>query len=383
MANPVNVGSIPGAPSSPPKTTTLKTLWGLCVVLLIATMVVGGTSLWAFQKVHRTVETVRSHTAPAILEVLATREALVKADRAAIGSFQSGEVKLSGPGLQHQNQLTLASQSLTQVAEHNAAAGNVGSQRIQLLEGLLGSYSGLIGQAHANFGTAVGTADLWYASHLLHAGDSPILSELDELLNDQNRALSDQVAVSSMTVATLLTWVVAVPIVVLFVLLVVTQTFLKRRFRRTANPCLLIATVVLIGLSIVIYIVFVSQHPLKSTQDTLDRVAREWKADTSAADAKGQQELGLLVMLECRQERGGCGPTVNQIDTNRESTDPTADENYDKRVAKWTRDVKEQTDTAAQHSGLWFLIPVAAALIAVLIPFGLVPRIEEYRYRPR
>jgi hypothetical protein len=383
MANPVNVGSTPDAPSSAPKTTTRKTLWGLCVVLLIATTVVFGTSLWVFQKVHRTVETVRSHTAPSILEVLATREALVKADRAAIDSFRSGQVKLSGPGLQHQNQLTLASQSLTKVAEHNAAAGNVGSQRIQLLEGLLESYSGLVGQAHAHFGTAVGTADLWSASHLLHAGDSPILPELDELLNDQTRALSDQVAVSSMTAVTLLTWVVAVPIVVLFVLLVVTQAFLKRRFRRATNPFLLIATVVLIGLSIVIYITFVSQHPLKNTQDTLGRVAREWKADTSAADAKGQHELGLLVMLECRQEKGGCGPTVNQLDTNRDATDSTADKNHDERVAKWARDVDEQTGTAAQHSSLWLLSPLATALIAVLIPFGLVPRIEEYRYRPR
>lgn len=363
-----------------PKTTTVKTLWGLCVVLLVTTLVVFGTSLWVFRKVHGIVDTVRTNTVPAILEVLAAQEALVKADGAAIGNFQSGEVKLSGPGLQHQNQLTFASQSLAQVAEHNAA-GQPGSRRIQLLEGLLESYSGLIGQAHAHFGTAVGTADLWAASRLLHTGDSSILGELDELMQDQTNALNDQIAKSSMTTGTLLVWVL--PIVFMFVLLGVTQVFLKRRFRRAVNPLLLLATVALVGLSIVTSLALVSQHRLETSRDTLDRVVREWKAATSAADAQGQRALGRLVTMECSQEKGGCGPTVNQFVTNLVPTDSTADEARDGRAAAWTSDVDEQTSPAVRNSRLWLLIPLAAALIAVLIPFGFWPRIEEYRYRPR
>src|SRR6185437_890203 len=228
-----------------PKSVTTTVLWALCVILVVATVVVFGTSLWTFRNVHRTVETVRINTAPAILEVRAAQEALVNANNAAISTFQSDEVRLSGPGLQHQNQFTFANQSLIQVAEHNVA-GPRGSQRIQLLEGLLESYSGSIGQAHAHFGTALGTADLWYASRLLH---DPILVELDELLEDQTYALNDQIGSSSMTIVTLLIW--TVPIVVLFVLLVMTQVYLKRRFRRAVNPLLLLATVVLIGFSIV------------------------------------------------------------------------------------------------------------------------------------
>ncbi len=380
MANPVTTDSTATAPSTAPKITTAKTLWVLCVVLLVATTVVFGTSLWVFRKVHGTVETVRTNTAPAILEVLAAQEALVKADSAAIGSFQSGEVKLSGPGLQHQNELTFASQSLAQVAEHNTA-GQPGSQRIQLLEGLLESYSGLIGQAHAHFGTAVGTADLWSASRLLHTGDSAILAELDELLKDQTNALNDQITKSSMTTGILL--VCVVPIVFLLVLLGVTQAFLKRRFRRAANPSLLLATVVLVGLSIVTSLAFFSQHRLESTRDTLDRVVREWKAATSATDAQGQRALGRLVTMECSQEKGGCGPTVNRFATNREPTGDTVEQDHDSRVAAWNSDVHNQTSPAAVNSRLWFLIPLTAAVIAVLIPFGLWPRIEEYRYRPR
>ena len=232
MANLVTADSRALAPPSAPKFTTVKTLWVLCMVLLVTTTVVFGTSLLVFRKVHSTVETVDTNTAPAILAVLAAQESLVKADSAAIRSFYSGEVNLNGPGLEHQNQLTFASQSLAQVAEHNSA-GPQGSQRIQLLEGLLESYSGLIGQAHAHFGTAIGTADLWSASRMLRTGDNSILAELDKLLKDQTSALNDEISTSSMTSVPLLVW--AAPIAVLFVLLGVTQVFLKRRFRRSES----------------------------------------------------------------------------------------------------------------------------------------------------
>lgn len=372
--------SADSAPSSAPESRTLKTLWALCVVLLVATVVVFGTSLWVFRMVHGTVETARTTTVPAILDVLAAREALVKADGAAIENFQSGEVRLSGPGLQHLNQLTFASQSLAKVAENNAA-GQGSSQRIQLLEGLLESYSGLIGQAHAHFGTATGTADLWSASRLLHAGDTPILHELDELLQDQKNALNDQIVKSAMTIGTLVVWVV--PIVVLFVLLGMTQVLLKRRFRRVINPLLLLATVVLVGLSIVTSLAVVSQHQLEASQHTLDRVVREWTETISAIDVQRQRALLRLVTSECNQEKGGCGPTINALATDFESTDNTADGASEERVDAWVSAVDEQTSPAASNSRLWFLIPLTSALIAVLISFGLWPRLAEYRHQEK
>lgn len=380
MASPAASESAAPTPSSAQQSTTVKTLWILCAVLLIATMVVLGTSLWAFGKVHGTVETVRTSTAPAILAVLATKEALVEADSAAISSFQNNEVNLSGPGLQHQNQLTFAGQSLAQVAERNAA-GQRGSQRIQLLEGLLESYSALIGYAHAHAGTAAGTADLWSASRLLHTGNGTIVDELDKLLNDQTHALNVQISSSSLTTGALLVWVI--PIFFLFVLLGVTQVFLKRRFHRAVNPMLLLAALVLAGLSIVTSLALVSQHRLENSRAILDRVAQEWTADISAAHEHGRLALRSLVMSKCSQEKGGCGTTVNSIVTSQEPTGGTLAEDHDARVITWTSDIDKQTNPAARNSRLWFLIPLAAALIAVLIPAGLWPRIEEYRYRPR
>lgn len=183
-----------------------------------------------------------------------------------------------------------------------------------------------------------------------------------------------------MTFRTLLVW--DLPIALLFALLGWTQIFLKRRFRRAVNPLLLLATLILVGLPIVTSLALVSQHRLESTRDILDGVAREWTADISGPDAQGQRALRGLVMIECGHEKGGCGPTVNLSVINRAVLDSSADA-HNKRVAKWTSDVNKQTGAAARNSRLWFLIPLTSALVAVLILFGLWPRIEEYRYRPR
>ncbi|MEO7195120.1 MAG: hypothetical protein ABIZ05_09895 [Pseudonocardiaceae bacterium] len=382
-----NLVTSAATPPTTPKTTTGKTLWILCVLLLIATVVVGSTSWLVFQKVYGTVDTVRDTTAPAILDVIAARDALVQADSAAIDSFQSGEVTLSGPGLEYQNQLTSASQHLVQAAERSAAgnssATSSGSQPIQLLEALLESYSSLIGQADAHTGTPLlGTTDLWSASHLLHAGDSPILTEFNNLMDDQTSALNDQVAASSMTTESLLQWVV--PIVLIFALLVVTQVFLRRRFRRAINPWLLLATAALIGLSIVTSLAIASQHQLENSRDTLNEVVRLSRDQPSSADVRGQQELGELMEKECAGANGGCGPTVNKFVAEHKSTDNTTPEISDGRITTLNKGFDNSIMNAGENVNWKYFIPILTGLIFfVFIPFGLWPRIEEYRYRPR
>jgi hypothetical protein len=382
MANRVAADSPAAAPPMAPKTSTGKTLWVLGVLLLITTVVVGGTSWWVFQTVHSTVETVRNTTAPAIRDVLAAREAIVEADSAAVDSFRSDEVKLTGPGQQYQNQLTAASQRLVQVAERNAA--DKGSQDIQLLEAELESYSGLIGQAQEHVGTAVGIADLWSASHLLHAGDSPILIGLNNLVMDQTKALNDQITASSMTPKNLLRWVI--PIVLLFLLFFATQEFLRRRFRRAVNLPLLFATVALIGLSVVTSLTVVSQHQLEQSRDALNEVVRlwqNWQEQPSAADAQGQRALGELMEKECGRANSGCGPTVDQFVSDHQPTGSTAEEAPDKRLDKLKGEFDEHINSAGEHpEGKWFIL-ILTSLIILLILAGLLPRIEEYRYRPR
>lgn len=387
MANLVTADAAAATPPTTPKTTTGKTLWILCVLLLIVTVVVGGTSWWVFQKVYGTVDTVRDTTAPAILDVIETRDALVQADSAAIDSFQSGEVTLSGPGLEYQNRLTSASQHLVQAAERsatgNSSATSSSNQRIQLLEALLESYSSLIGQADAHTRTPLlGTTDLWSASQLLHAGDSPILTELNNLMDDQTSVLNDQVAASSMTTENLLQWVV--PIILLFTLLVVTQVFLRHRLRRAINPWLLLATAALIGLSIVTSLTIASQHQLENSRDTLNEVVRLSRDQPSSADVRGQQELGELMEKECAGANGGCGPTVSKFVAEHKSTDNTTPEISDGRITTLNKGFGNSIMNAGENVNWRYFIPILTGLIFfVFIPFGLWTRIEEYRYRPR
>jgi hypothetical protein len=370
------------AQSTAPKTTTRRVLWSLCILLMVATTAVCATSWWVFDNVHKTVATVQSTTAPAIREVLDARSALAKADSTAVDSFRSGEAKLRGP-VQYQNQLTLASQRLVQVAEHNAAGQ--GSQRVQLLQALLESYSELVIQAHAHVGTAVGNADLWSASHLLHAGDSPILQELDNLLEDHTRALDRQIAATSMTTQNIVTWVMQIALLwVLLALLIAAQIFLRRRFRRAWNPWLILATVAWLGLSVMTYLVVLDQYQLEESRKALTDTLQLWEEQTSAVDARGQQELRELMRNECGQDNAGCGPTVERFISSPQPVGDTTRGVPDELLAKRFEQFDNGIDKAAQDASLEFLIPVQAGLIFfVLIPSAFWPRIEEYRYRSK
>lgn len=353
-----------------PKTPTRVILRILFVVLLATTVMLVGTSLGVFSTVHGTMERLHTNTIPAIRDVLKAQQALVNADNAAVDNYQLDKVELIGPGPEHQNQLAFASQNLTRVAEYNTA-GPQTSQQIQVLEVLLGSYSGLIVQAYTHFGTPVGTADLWAASHLLHAGDSPILPELDKLLNDQIDALGKQIAASSMMAGILL---VGLELIFLLMLLVATQVFLARRFRRRVNPWLLFTTAIVGGL--LMTYVLLSPHQLENSQNKLAHAVDTW--ERSAEHAQGPQKLGALVQKECGQT---CGPTVEEFVTKHAPTGNTTDKAHvDEAIA----DVDKQARRAANYSFILSLImPITATLMLIPIYRGLWPRIEEYRYRPR
>jgi phage tail tape-measure protein len=184
-----------------------------------------------------------------------------------------------------------------------------------------------------------------------------------------------------MTTENLLKWVV--PIVLLFVLLVATQVFLGRRFRRAVNPPLLAATVVLIGLSIVASLAVVSQHRLENSRSALYEVVLLWREQPSAADVQGQQALGELMEKECGGANGGCGPTVDQFVSNHKSAGNTTEKVTDKRPTKRIGDYNDRVKSASENADWKNFILVLAGLILALIPLGLLPRIEEYRYRPR
>src|SRR5215468_4112735 len=127
---PASVQPAPGQ-AQRARSTTRRTLRRLLAGLLALTATVFVTTLLMFTRVHRTAETVRTRTAPSIVDLAAARLALVQADAAVITSFQTPEGQLTGPGEEFQNQRAIAGQNLTEAAEDNVA-GELGSRRLQL-----------------------------------------------------------------------------------------------------------------------------------------------------------------------------------------------------------------------------------------------------------
>jgi hypothetical protein len=359
------------------------TLWRLLVALAAASVAVLVTSVWAFQALHGTAAEVRTRSAPSILGVSAARAALVAADAAAITSFSSGEVRLAGPGERYQNQIAVASQSLAQVAENNVA-GEAASQTIQLVEGLLVAYTGLIEQADAHYrqdsGRALGAADLWYASHLLHTPDGGIFVQLDTLRDAENAALAGQLSSGGTNSWWVFAWVM--PLLVLLALLAVTQSFLRQRFRRTLSLPLAAATVILFVLVVGMAFSLGAKHDLESANSDLSHASSQWRDQQDATDRQSQRDLVALVRQNCSRS-GGCGDTIDLYSGRPEFAAASGSNVDDKVVSADIRHVDERAAAAVNTAQAQVLVLVSALVVIALVPLGLYGRIEEYRYRAR
>ncbi|MBB4741351.1 hypothetical protein BJY16_004810 [Actinoplanes octamycinicus] len=337
-------------------------------MLELALLIVLGTSAWVFQGTRATAERVGSHSVPSIQHVLAAHAALVEADQAAVASFRSGAVGLTGPGERYQNQIALAGQSLTQLAVDSVAGAGVG-QSIQLVQGQLAAYSGLIEQADAHFrkdpASVLAVADLWYASRLLHMPDG-ILDQLDDLLAVEQRTLDRQLTTGRMAPGWVAVWIV--PVTVLLGLLLATQVFLSRRFRRTFNPPLIAATLAVLALAAGMSFDFAARGELTATRQAGTTLVGVWHARIDAADQRGQKMLGEAVAKACR---GACGDMV----VAKAAAEPPAEEALTARI----KDVDGHAAAATATTGRLLLLLLAALIAMALVPLGLYPRINEYR----
>ncbi|MFD4669999.1 hypothetical protein ACFWNN_09705 [Lentzea sp. NPDC058450] len=366
------------------RSTTRRSLLRLRAALLGVTVLVLLSSWYFFDTVHDTIDTVRDRSTPALMEAAIARSALAEADSLAIRSFSSGQAELIGPGDRYQNQIAVASQSIAQVAE-DSTLGEEGSRQLRVVAGLVVAYTGWIEQADAHYrqggaGRSLAAVDLWYASRLLHEPETGVLAQFDKLAQDQHGALGEQISDSATTF-----WraaLVAVPIIALFVLLVVTQRFLRRRFRRAWNPLLAFATVVLAGCGAIIVFGVLAQQQVETAAAELREVTTTWDGQTSATRAAAQNELTTFVTDLCRSADGGCGDTVVRFANElRETVPPKL--LADKELTDAAQRVNASVARADDHAGLETLIPIGAALILLSVLRGLHPRIQEYRYERR
>jgi hypothetical protein len=366
-----------------PRTTTRRDLLRLAFALVVLTVLTAVCALAAFERAQRTADTVRADTAPAVVEVSAARGALVEADLAAVTSFSTGAVRLSGPGDEYRDQIAIASQHLTRAAAHDIGDGSA-PQRLELVNALLAAYSSSIEQAAASFrnneNTPLWTSDLWTASRLLHA-DGGALAQLDGLRDTQIGKLDSEVDAGTNTVLASLTWLV--PGIALLVLLGVAQLYLRRRFHRVINAGLAAATLCVLGMLAIAGLTIDIGSRLDTTRDTVHELKDRWHGQVSDRETLAQQTLADLIDTQCRAQAGECGSTVQGVVEDVRSRGPIDAETSQATVIDGTSSVDVDAAAASRHGGYGVLIPLTAAAAIALIAVGIYARIVEYQYRSK
>jgi hypothetical protein len=351
--------------------TTRRDLLRLRLGLLGLTVVVLAMSVWSFAATQSVLSTVRDQTAPAVLDVAAARSALMQAHSAAVGSFVHSGATLVGPGEEYTADLALAEQDLARAAGDNAG-GSTGSGELQLIAGLLTTYSGWMSQAGTHFRDGTSTlygTDLWYAARSLY-GSEQTLAHIKHLADLQRTELDQQLSGGWLNPWTVLAW--AVPWALLCFLLWFTQHYLWRKFGRRFNLALLGASALLVLLMVATASQFLLAGRAQAASAALSSYVSSTDEQSDAVSAGAQHSLILLVRTTC--DPTGCGATFPDTPPDQQLT-PTPPTTTASAI---TAGFADATDLG------WLLVlnPVLALGVAGLTLVGLQPRIDEYRYRP-
>lgn len=209
------------------------------------TWLVGSTTLIGAQ---RMVEGVGRQIVPNIIGAQRLHEAFAATDRAAANAYLLGDSGPTDARTQYQESLAQATADLEQTTERNSG-GQQATQDLQAVNTRVAQYAGLVETARANNrqGFPVGVAYLRQASDLMHDPRGGILSRVDRVADLDTSRLADQDTSQWITAAALGAFFVLA--LALVVTLVLTQAFLRRRFRRRHNLHLLAATLLLTTLS--------------------------------------------------------------------------------------------------------------------------------------
>jgi hypothetical protein len=257
--------------------------------------IVGSTLLYGSRS---TLDRVGRGTVPAIIATQQIHSALSDADRAAANAFLSGGIEIVEPRTQYEIDIATATQELEQAAEQNRAGARA-TEQIQAIDALLAQYVGLVETARANNrqGFPVGVAYLRDASRLMHRPGNGILAGVDLLGTLNAQDLADQE--SALTFDLAATGVFFALAAVLGGLLIHTQVFVARRFRRRINDHLLAATVLLAVVTAWTGGQAVHTAVAASVaQAAYGRLHDLWLARSLANDADGNVSLSLIALGE-------------------------------------------------------------------------------------
>lgn len=417
------------APSNTP--TVLRRLRTALVALAV---LAGATAALLTFEQHAVSSSAGEHTAIAVMQAYAARQALVDADSQALVNVNSPQAVQTiplgaGPSGQYQDDIAAAAQSLEQVAENNTA-GAPGTQALQLIEGLLPAYTGLVAQADANYGaqgsktqgsngSGVGVANLWSASELMHGeiltdGQPDLQSaasaclkvrqptpsdQLDNSLADlqcyEQQVLSGQRSSPWVNPWLFAGWVV-VALAMASTLAAVQRQF-SVRLHRMLSKYLTLAAAALIGLGVVTAHVITSDHAFDAAQSgPLATVLSLQDYQTATTDALGQSALAKVIEPACTQcaaeQHMGASRAEADAAVTTTAHAALARAHYlaqdphlrhvpgDITVQQRAYDAGTRAATAGYLRSL-MLIVVLTALLVLLIFLGFRRHLDEYRYQ--
>jgi len=353
--------------------TTRITLHRMRIGLLAGTALVLIGALGVFGFAALTTAAVSGRAAPAVLDVVAAQRELLAADHQAITGFGDGYSPLGSANADYQNQLTQAEQHLEQAAEANAAGQN-GSQQLQLASGLVVSYIGMVEQADTDYNApgggnlALGAAQAWYASQVMRLSDGGIVNDLGTLRDDEQAGVTAAENSFWTSPWAVLLWLV--PALALFVALVLAQWYLAVRFRRLFNWPMVAATALLLALAAGAAVTLLSDRQLRTAGQDIATVV----ADQPASNGTG--DLGTLLARLCTGT-GGCQAAITRY-----SSEPADLGVSDAKLAADIATATRDANRAATTDRVEYVIPGLAIAIAALIVLGLRRPIDEYRFRP-
>jgi predicted PurR-regulated permease PerM len=375
-------------PATTATTVTWQTLRRLRISLLAVTLVLCAAAATLLGVAAHTANTMLASATTAADQIATARQALTEADSAAISSLGSNTAQLTGPGNDYLGEITLASQSLEQVAEVNEA-GAAGSQSLRLIGSLISTYSGMIEQANADYAGSqpeLGLAEVWYASDFMHMPQSGILAELSTLEQAEQDGLRADDSSFWTSPWTVPLW--GVPAILLLVLLIRTQRYLSRRFQRTINPLLALSSL------LVLLMLIVGPLFALSADDTLARSVEGLRSITQDRDNQihtldtGQNQLATLLGGYCSTPSAGCQATIDTVRGNARATTSGGTSQTARQQPKLAADANQVATIGDQQSwaatadlSLAIGLGVGALLIVVGILLGMRKPIGEYRYQ--
>ena len=386
MTTATTATTVPAA--SPVTTVTWKTLRRRRIRLVVVALLLCAVAAILLGGATQTANTMFASATTAANQIATARQALTEADSDAITSLGSRAAQLTGPGNDYLGEITLASQSLEQVAEVNEADA-AGSQSLRLIGSLISTYSGMIEQANADYAgrqPQLGLAEVWYASDFMHMPQSGILAELSTLETAELDGLRADDSTFWTSPWTVPLW--GVPAIVLLMLLIRTQRYLSRRFQRTVNlPLAASSLLVLVMLIVGPLFALSADDTLAGSVDGLQSITQDRDGQIDTLDT-GQGQLAGLLGQYCSTSSAGCLATIDTVRGRAPAHTSGGSSETARQQPKLAADANQVAALGDQQSwafdadlGLAIGLGLGALLVVVGVLLGMRKPITEYRYQ--